>query len=240
MAKDNWTNGGGDFLFSNPLNWSTRFVPVSSSTANINASGTYKVTSSANETVLAITTIPTATLDLTGGNFTALAGTGTGANAGAIIVENGAFFTVGGTVKNSGIITLNGAGQLTLNRDTILQGGGKITLSGNGFQNNISSNGAAALTNVDNTISGTGIIGPNGLVNENKGVIDANGSSYLEVATNLLSNAGLLEATSAGELILGASVTNTADCCFWCWIYRPSDGNWNYGQWRHARNCKRR
>jgi hypothetical protein len=131
MAKDNWTNSGGG-VFATATNWSSG-VPVSSSTANINAvgTGTYTVTSSVNETVLAITTIPTATLDVTGGNFTALAGTGTGANAGNITVENGAIFTVGGTVKNSGIITLKGSGgELALSRDTILQGGGKLVLSG--------------------------------------------------------------------------------------------------------------
>jgi hypothetical protein len=123
MAKDNWTNGGGDLVFSNRLNWSSG-VPMSSSIANINAIGTYTVTSSVNETVLAITTIPTATLDLTGNyptNFTALAGTGTGANAGAITVESGAIFTVGGTVKNPGIIALNGFGVLSISRDTILE-----------------------------------------------------------------------------------------------------------------------
>src|SRR6516162_1988598 len=109
MAKINWKNsGGGDF--ANASNWSTGTVPGSSSTANINATGTYTVSSSVNETVLAITTIPTATLDVTGGNFTALAGTGTGANAGNISVESGAIFTVGGTVKNSGTITLKGSG----------------------------------------------------------------------------------------------------------------------------------
>jgi hypothetical protein len=108
MAKDNWTNtSGGDFAVG--TNWSSG-APVSSSTANINATGTYTVSSSVNETVLAITTIPTATLDVTGGNFTALAGTGTGANAGNISVESGAIFTVGGTVKNSGTITLKGSG----------------------------------------------------------------------------------------------------------------------------------
>ena len=130
MAKIDWTNsGGGDFAIG--TNWNTRTVPVSSSIANINAAGTgtYTVTSSVNETVLAITPIPTATLDVTGGNFTALAGTGTGANAGAITVESGAFLTVGGTVKNSGVITLNGTGELALRSDTILQGGGKLSLS---------------------------------------------------------------------------------------------------------------
>jgi hypothetical protein len=153
MAKDNWTNGGGDLVFSNPLNWSTGKVPGPSDIANINAagSGTYTVTSSGSPTVLAITTIPTATLDVTGGTFTALAGTGVGANAGNITVESGALFTVGGTVKNSGIITLNGTGELSLYSDTTLQGGGKLTLSDYSAFQNISG-GPRTLTNVDNVI----------------------------------------------------------------------------------------
>ena len=211
MAKVNWINSGrGDFAIG--TNWSTGNVPGPSDIASINAP--YTVTSSANETVLAITTSPTATLDLTAGNFTALAGTGTGANAGGISVESGAFLTVGGTVKNSGIITLNGTGFLSFSRATILQGGGKLTLSNNLGNQNLNINGGfQTLTNVDNVISGSGYI-DGSLVNESKGVIDANGSSnYLSVNWNspyLLTNAGILEATSTGGLLLGGSITNTA------------------------------
>jgi hypothetical protein len=230
MAKINWKNSsGGDF--ANPSNWSTGTVPVSSSIANINASGTgtYTVTSSANETVLALTTIPTATLDLTGGLFTALAGTGVGANAGTIKVENNVTFAVGGTVNNSGNIIINATpgpantipppgGVLSIYRDTILQGGGKITLSnyengGTGCDIVPASSGGATLTNVDNTIStisGYGAIGVP-LVNEKNGVIDANGSSVLGVGPTV-TNAGVLEATSGGELAFGngATITNIA------------------------------
>jgi hypothetical protein len=77
MAKVNWTNSsGGDFAIG--TNWSTGTVPVSSSIANVNAAGTgtYTVTSSVNETVLAITTIPTATLDVTGATSLRLPGPG--------------------------------------------------------------------------------------------------------------------------------------------------------------------
>ena len=90
MAKDNWTNSsGGDFAIG--TNWRAG-VPGSSTIANINAAGagTYMVTSSATETVLAITTIPTATLYLSGnGQFTALAGTGPArlATAGVNVVQ---------------------------------------------------------------------------------------------------------------------------------------------------------
>jgi hypothetical protein len=215
MAKINWTNsGGGDFAIG--TNWSTGTVPGQSSIANINAagSGTYTVTSSGNETVLAITTIPTATLDLSGApgtNFTALAGTGVGANAGTITVENGAVFTVGGTVKNSGIINLSG--MLSLYSDTILEGGGKLTLSNNlGVPNVGGEFSPVTLTNVDNVISGFGNVGVP-LVNESKGVIDANASHQLLITGtgNSLSNAGVLESTSTGGLVLDAiPITNAA------------------------------
>jgi hypothetical protein len=206
MAKDNWINlSGGDFAIG--TNWSTG-VPVSSTIANINATGTgtYTVKSSVNETVLAITTIPAAILDVTGGNFTALAGTGLGANAGTIIVENSAVFTVGGTVKNSGTITINGTGAvLSFDRDTTLQGGGKITLSGGSIQTS-----GGTLTNVDNTISGFGSISVN-LVNEKNGVVDANESGINFLNGSSLSNAGLLEATSTGALTFtGSAINNSA------------------------------
>jgi hypothetical protein len=112
-----------------------------------------------------------------GTNFTALAGTGVGANAGTIIVEYGAYFIVGETVKNSGTILINGGGALQINRDTILQGGGKITLSNN------SGIGGGNLTNVDNTISGSGTISTAVFVNQTNGVIDATEpvSSYLMI-----------------------------------------------------------
>jgi hypothetical protein len=193
-------------------------VPVSSSIANINATGTYIVTSSANETVLAITTSPTATLDLiTIGNpavFTALAGTGTGVNAGTITVDGGSRFVVGGTVKDTGTISLIGGGYpiLGIKRDTILESGGKVTLSATTGQSQIAdfSGLGATLTNVDNVISGSGIVNV-ALVNESKGVIDANaGNLQVGGGGYPVTNAGLLEATSAGYLFLTGQITNTA------------------------------
>jgi hypothetical protein len=219
MAKVNWTNGGGDFVFSNPLNWSTGRVLGRSDIANINAAGTYTVFTLLldNETFLAITTIPTATLDVTNNSaLEALAGTGTGTNAGTIIVEDNSRFVVGGTVKNSGIISLNSNGGpsaaiLGIERDTTLQGGGKIILSG-GAASQIAdysptSSTTATLTNVDNVISGTGVISVR-LVNQKNGVINANGNSSLEIL-NGVTNAGLLESTTGG-LGLSGAINNSA------------------------------
>jgi hypothetical protein len=47
-------------------------------------------------------------------------------------------------------------------------------------------------------------------VNENNGVINANGSSLLVVNGNSLTNAGVLKATSTGGLYLESPITNTA------------------------------
>jgi hypothetical protein len=148
-------------------------------------------------------------------SLTALAGTGTGANAGTIIVGETSKFIVGGTVKNSGTISLVGGGEATLGieRDTILEGGGQINLSTGQFADSsqISDLGLGhTLTNVDNVISGSGTVSV-ALVNETKGVIDANGSNLQVGGSGYpVTNAGVLEATSTGYLVLQGPVTNTA------------------------------
>jgi hypothetical protein len=146
--------------------------------------------------------------------FTALAGTGTGANAGTITVDGGSHFVVGGTVKNTGTISLVGGGYpiLGIARDTTLRGGGKITLSNPASQIADVSPSGATLTNVDNVISGTGYISV-AFVNEKNGVIDAvagNGGNLRVGGRGYpVTNAGILEATSAGYLDLQGQITNT-------------------------------
>ena len=68
--------------------------------------------------------------------------------------------------------------------------------------------GTGVLTNVDNIISGTGVIGNylgfDGtgtiLINEAAGVIDANQSTPLFLEDRSFTNAGLMEATHNGTL----------------------------------------
>src|SRR5450432_1357028 len=70
--------------------------------------------------------------------------------------------------------------------------------------------GSQSLTNVDNTISGAGFIGRFGgnnltLVNQAKGVVDANGTNTLILdasSSGTVTNAGLIESTGAGGLTL--------------------------------------
>jgi hypothetical protein len=135
-----------------------------------------------------------------------------------------------GTINNTGTIELFGGNTvLAINAaGATLEGGGTITLDNainieneEPFLVSISSNAASAkLTNVNNIISGDGNIGNSGsntmtLVNQSKGVIDANEGAgayplVIDTGTNAVVNRGTLEATGTGnELYIASSVTNS-------------------------------
>ncbi|MGB8543007.1 MAG: hypothetical protein WCD49_15360 [Candidatus Acidiferrales bacterium] len=126
-----------------------------------------------------------------------------------------------GTITNNGTINLNS----TANNTELVTSGGNVTLTGGGAiimsagnTNNMILAGAAGqmLTNVNNTISGTGQIGNGGgllFVNDAGGTVDASGGT-LTIApynntTGSTTNQGLLEATAGGTLLLENTVTNT-------------------------------
>ena len=127
-----------------------------------------------------------------------------------------------GTINNEGSISLensSGVGDwINVNGDVTLKGGGHITLTNStlpvGNQNAIF--GSGVLTNVDNTISGTGVIGnyfvsDSGtfLINEAAGIIDANQSTPLILEGRSFTNAGLMEATHNGTLVIdNAAIEN--------------------------------
>ncbi len=131
-------------------------------------------------------------------------------NNGSYINDNNADTHVSGTLTNSGTITLNSIGNLSrliLDSDTILQGGGTITLN-EPSNSQISGNGL--LTNVDNLIQGYGNIGANGVqfINEMGGVFDANVAGkvlFFDPSGNGFINHGLLEATNGGILQLSGN-----------------------------------
>jgi hypothetical protein len=83
----------------------------------------------------------------------------------------------------------------------------------NGYNYIEGSSATNTLTNVDNTIQGSGNIGDNKMALVNEGTIDANQPQTLYVQTsNGLTNSGMLEATNGGTLILEAGsvgATNT-------------------------------
>jgi hypothetical protein len=136
-----------------------------------------------------------------------------------------------GTIDNSGVIALAGGSfpWLVCVGDVTLEGRGNITMTaGPGAFSSVYLAPAifgGVLTNVDNTISGAGVIGQidegSGLgpatgpfvgtfINEAKGTIDADASTPLLIAgIGPDTNAGLLEATQAGTLLInGVTIDN--------------------------------
>jgi hypothetical protein len=125
-----------------------------------------------------------------------------------------------GTITNNGTINLQSTAnntELVTGGNVTLTGGGTVTMSA-GNANNMILAGAAGqmLTNVNNTISGSGQIGNGGgllFVNDAGGIVDASGGT-LTIApynntTGSTTNQGLLEATAGGTLQLENTVTNT-------------------------------
>src|SRR5205085_6658997 len=105
----------------------------------------------------------------------------------------------------------------------VLAGGGQLALSDSYCKEVFAYSPGATLTNLDNTIAGVGQIGrtSNGygsgnltLVNAAAGVIDgthsdSNWALYIDTGGNIVSNAGLMEATGGGGLIVSSPVYNT-------------------------------
>jgi len=127
-----------------------------------------------------------------------------------------------GTITNNGTINLDSAGNntflLILGGPVTLTGGGSVVLSDH-FQNFVQdTTGGTTLTNVNNTISGSGQIG-NGnmsLINDAAGIVDAVSATGKTLTINPgtavgagTTNLGLMEASSGGTLVLNDLVTNT-------------------------------
>jgi len=196
-TTDNWI-GGASGNWSNPNNWSNG-VPNSGS-VNVCINDGNQVPSQV-------------TLDID-------------ASVGALYIDSGSSLTISnneqllafGNISNAGQILVSAGGNntfLTLGAGVSLMGGGSVTLSkgGNGTAAIATSGGNQTLTNVDNTLQGTGVIGWNGLivVNQAGGIINANTPSTgtLLVNTTSTTNQGLLEATAGGTLGLQNSFNNS-------------------------------
>lgn len=204
--KINWKNGVSG-SFATASNWSAGKVPGPADAVSITAAGNYMVTSSNDQTVLSLGTAAGATLDIIGGHFTMTAGTGTGANAGTILVENSAQLIIGGTFKNTGTIAINDPGFFGLAVAPLgvtLTGGGKLLLNGP-FTEIM----GGSITNVDNVISGSGALWVPTIVNQRHGVINATGDlivGFVGGVTSSTVNLGTLEATAGGDLVLRGSI----------------------------------
>jgi hypothetical protein len=201
MAKITWTGHAGDNNWNNAANWSPAQVPGPSDTVTISTSVATDINVS-NEAVGALTTNSHVTLTVGSAEFTL--GTAAG---GATIFSNGGTFLL--APPDDGADLVIGAPTLTL------KGGGTVALGGN---NNNFIVGAAAtdvLDNVNNTITGAGQIGNGGLsfINGAAGVVDASTAGNeltLNNGTLGATNAGLLEATGGGELVLQTVVADGA------------------------------
>ncbi len=191
-----------------------------------NTGGTIKAVGTGNNVYLENnTTIVGGTLNGSGGGFVE---TASGHNstlsgvtiAGTFAAVNNSATTISGTITNNGTIALGSIGNFTQlqiagGQTVTLNGGGAVTLTDN--SNNFIQDAAAGtgkLINVDNTISGAGQLGNGRLAfdNQTHGVINANQlTNALILQSNAagFTNEGLMEATSAGGLVVsGGSIVN--------------------------------
>ncbi|MEP6967504.1 MAG: hypothetical protein ABI906_05445, partial [Pseudomonadota bacterium] len=175
-----------DGAFDDTAGWSGGAAPGAGDRAILGFMGTthYTVTAAADTTIGSLRMAATATLAITGG-----------------------VFTIGGSVSNSGLITVGGTGAiLSFSGATMLTGGGQITLADSKTSHiNALNQAAGELTNVDNTIAGAGQLAGQGffLTNQAGGVVDATGDHALIVkGTDASTNAGLMEGTGKAGLTL--------------------------------------
>ena len=182
-------------------------------------SGNITAGSGSNVILEGSTTITGGTLNGTG-TFTSNSGTTLNAltNASTVVVPNNAQTTLEGTINNTGAIQENSVGNGTFidpNGAVTLTGSGTVTLSDNNNNYIQAATGGSTLTNVNNTISGSGNIGNGnmGFTNQSAGVVDATSAAGHTLTINSgaigATNTGLFEASSGGELILNGTVTNT-------------------------------
>jgi phospholipase/lecithinase/hemolysin len=214
--------------FDTAADWSTNTVPTANDDVIIGIPGTYAVTVSTNHVIRSLRTVNTATLAVTGGRFAIAQGTGTGFNAGTISIGNGAALQIGTilrsnvTFRNSGKITLNSTGhstELIIGANVTLSGHGAITLSADGHSGIVAARPlnpflltASTLVNVDNTISGAGVIGSPTLALVNRATIDGNSATAaLTVNTGVhgIGNSGRMEGATAQGLVIVSNVANT-------------------------------
>jgi hypothetical protein len=191
-------------VFTDGADWSGGAVPGPSDNAILDAPGStaYTVSVTSNATVAGIQTSSNALLDIEA-DFSATAGTGFGANNGAIRVENGGTLTLQGTVDNAGSIEIFG----TVSTTTIVLGTGGVTLIGEGavflnftggdYQQIMAAPGGSVLT-LSQRISGQGLIGGPGLsivTEADGGFLEAKGGLLtIDTGSNTIVNNGLIDA----------------------------------------------
>lgn len=206
MAQIFWkTNLSGKYAVAS--DWSDGVVPGPGDTAILGALGgaPYTVTVANTTAVGSIQTAPNALLDILAG-YSISDGTGTGANAGAIRIEDGGSLTLAGTIVNTGSIELFG----TVSPTSIVLAAGGVTLLGSGavflnftggeHQSIVPATGGSTLT-LGQRISGQGVIGGPGLsidVQAGGGFLEAKGGPLtIDTGTTTIVNDGLIDAEGA-------------------------------------------
>jgi hypothetical protein len=229
LTLDSMTNGlnntGGTLEASNGGTLLIDGVTVNNSGANITANAGSTVQLIGNTIIQGGTLTNNGTfLGTPNGNAAFLDGS---TSAGAITINGtytnglGSTTYILGTINNNNNFQLNAGGgaNSVLEIDSAnltLQGGGTVTLSNSGGGGSAIIYQAAAdltLTNVNNTIEGTGTIGFNGLTVVNEATIDANVSGQtltLDSMTGGLTNTGIVEASNGGTLYIDAVTVNNA------------------------------
>lgn len=142
---------------------------------------------------------------------------GTLTNRANVIVVDKAALILQGAVANIGTLTLaaknHGASLTIAMAGATLSGGGSVILGGGPLNKITGATTGATLTNLDNTISGGGLIGAGvmTLVNAAAGVIEQTGTTALTFDTGaaVIANAGMIEATGAGGVTIVGAVSNT-------------------------------
>ena len=198
--------------WATPSKWSRNVVPNEGDNVLFNLVGPYTVSSFSDETINAISLAPSVILNIDGGSgFVVLNGTGTAASSGTIIVRDNSSFEIGGTFKNVGAISLASTGdttELIVDGNVSLMGGGRVRLGAAGGSAIVSNGSTAMLTNVNNTIIGSGSVGDENLTIDNQShrVIKANTSQMITLSGNV-ANQGTLQAL--GGLTINSDVDNT-------------------------------
>ena len=213
----------GSGTWETPTSWSTGSMPIEPQDAYIGGGDVSldsdvlvnSIATNANS-ILTIGDSASATLTLVGG--TTLNGedasTVASGNLGAIDVYTGSALQVGyvsDTFDNAGHILLgkgaggSGAGDLYIASQVELSGGGTLTLGQAGTAGDILNapgvDATDSLVNVNNIISGGGLIDLGGFDNQAGGVVEA--QSFLQIIAGSFSNEGLIIGETNATLDLG-------------------------------------
>jgi hypothetical protein len=200
-----WTGGAGTLKWSDAANWSGGVVPTNGAPADPRYKVVINPQAKVNVRLDLAVTVDALTIGA-GQKLTVLNGRGLTIAAGG---------TSPPVISNAGTIALNSTGATTdlqIFGDVVLSGGGSITMSDDEHNRIRGQAGAERLTNLDNTISGSGEIGADAMALTNDGTILATGSLGLVVDTNAggAINTGTMRASAGSSLaIRDTALTNT-------------------------------